>query len=312
MTDETQQPAGSAESPKPAPPPNPLGSLMAPPGLALAADVLDDIERVRIANENRLRQAVRTGYEAESDLRGLEMMPPGIEIGEDDKIVDLVLEAAANHIRRQKEDGKKRITPPPGWEFFVWQMCVMLLPLRQANEDATKNVQKMIQQHPLHPWISVQKGLGDKQMGRLLATIGDPYWNTLHGRPRLVSELWSYCGYSVTPAGVAPARQKGVKINWSQTARMRCRMIAESCMKAGGPYREVYDNEKEHYQDAVHMVTCPRCGPAGKPAQPGSALSKNHIHARALRAISKTVLKDLWIEAKRIHAGRLNIPEEAA
>lgn len=42
-------------------------------------------------------------------------------------------------------------------------------------------------------------------------------------------------------------------------------------------------------------------GPAGKPAPTGSPLSTGHQHARALRLVAKTVLRDLWREARRIH-----------
>jgi hypothetical protein len=43
-------------------------------------------------------------------------------------------------------------------------------------------------------------GIGSKQGARLLAALGDPYWSSLHNRPRTVSELWAYCGYHVLPA----------------------------------------------------------------------------------------------------------------
>jgi hypothetical protein len=82
---------------------------------------------------------------------------------------------------------------------------------------------------------------------------------------------------------------------------MRLYLISVSIVKAGGPYREIYDGGRTKYADAVHQVECKRCGPAGLPAQPGSALSDGHKHARALRLVSKTILRDLWREAKRLH-----------
>jgi hypothetical protein len=82
---------------------------------------------------------------------------------------------------------------------------------------------------------------------------------------------------------------------------MRAYLVAVSIVKAGGPYREVYDVARAKYLDAVHAAPCKRCGPAGKPAQPGSPISAGHQHARALRIVAKEVLKDLWREAKRLH-----------
>jgi hypothetical protein len=269
--------------------------VLADPLLALAADVLDDLERVRIANENRLRQLTRDETDKDGEERGF-----GLTLDHPD----------------------------------VARLAALVDDLKQAEHDATLNLKRMVRRHLLGPWIKAAKGVGEKQGARLLASIGDPYWNTLHGRPRTVSELWSYCGYHVLPAsqtpvdtqiasaggalnssnpdqtlngtqtrivGVAATRQRGTKINWSATAKMRARLIAESIVKAGGPYREIYDEGRTKYADAVHQVECKRCGPAGEPAQPGSALSDGHKHARALRLVSKTILRDLWREAKRLH-----------
>jgi hypothetical protein len=309
--------------------------VLADPLLALAADVLDDLERVRIANENRLRQLTRDETDKDGQERGF-----GLTTDHPD----------------------------------VARLAALVEALAKAEHDATLNLQRMVRRHPLGPWIKQAKGVGEKQAARLLAAIGDPYWNDLHNRPRLVSELWAFCGYSVhklpvghvtpdtqrlraggapTPAhqsrcdthvrivggnphpanqesydthvclvggalagsnpdhlrvdshmtyvGVAVTRQRGMKANWSPTAKMRAFLIAESIVKAGGPYREVYDHAREKYADAIHAVECKRCGPAGKPAPTGSPISAGHQHARALRLVAKTVLKDLWREAKRIH-----------
>lgn len=250
---------------------------LADPTLSLAADILDDIEKVRIANANRLNALTRSTEDKDGEIRGF---------GLPEDYPDVI------------------------------RLRAMLDVLEKVEKDAIKNLQKAMQCHALGPWVKQQRGLGDKQVARLLAAIGDPYWNTLHDRPRTVSELWSYCGYHVLPAGDhggndaqtrgvpgrAARRQKGQRSNWSDDARMRARMIAESCMKSGGPYREVYDAAKEKYADAVHGADCTRCTGVGQPPAPvGSPLKPAHIHARALRAISKAVLRDLWREAKRIH-----------
>lgn len=280
---------------------NPLGEIMAPPILKMASMMLDGVEAIRIANENRLRQLVRVGFNEDGEEKGLELMPPGIQVGENEKVVDVLLYEANVHIEIQKAAGRVRFGRPKTWDPFVWNLCMILPPMIKADVDATKNLETTMQHHPMCEWVKEQRGLGLKQTGRLLAEIGDPYWNILHQRPRGLYELWSYSGYSVTPQGMAPARTRGQKANWSPGARMRMRMIAESCMKAGGPYRGFYDQAREKYADATHTSACRRCGPAGKPAEPGSSLSKNHIHGRALRNVSKEVLRGLWREARRIH-----------
>ncbi len=291
---------------------------LADPFLALAADVVDDLEKVRIANENRLRQLTRTATDADGEERGFGLTADHPDVARLAALVDM---------------------------------------LADAEHKAVLNLQRLLRQHPLGPWIKTQVGLGEKQAARLLATIGDPYWNTLHDRPRTVSELWAYCGYHVIklPAGhnlgdfhgnsasgtdsaadqkvvdiqthgvggeqtghldhqpreaqegdvgVAAKRARGQRANWSATAKMRAYLIAESCIKQrSSPYRKVYDDTRHKYVEATHAVPCVRCGPKNKPAPEGSPLSDGHKHARALRAVAKAVLKDLWREARRIHIG---------
>lgn len=237
------------------PNPHPLDD----PLLALAADVLDDLEKVRIANENRLRQLTRTETDADGEERGFGLPQQHPDVA---RLAGLV-------------DG-----------------------LIALEHDAELNLKRQMRKHPLYPWVKRSRGVGEKQAARLLAAIGDPYWNDLHNRPRLVSELWSYAGYGNAAEQV---RKRGQKANWSATAKMRCYLVAVSIVKAGGPYREVYDAARARYDGAVHDTECKRCGPAGKPAQPGSPISAGHAHGRALRAVSKAVLRDLWREAKRLH-----------
>ena len=233
--------------------------VLADPLLALAADVLDDLERVRIANENRLRQLTRDETDADGEERGF-----GLTVDHPD----------------------------------VKRLAALVDSLVKAEHDAELNLKRQLRKHPLGPWVKAQRGVGEKQAARLLAAVGDPYWNDLHDRPRLVSELWSYSGYGDAARQV---RRRGEKANWSATAKMRAHLVAVSIVKAGGPFREVYDAARAKYDGAIHLGECKRCGPSGKPALPGSPLSAGHQHARALRAVCKELLRGLWVEAKRLH-----------
>lgn len=241
------------------------------PYLSLSADILDDLEKVRIANENRLRQLTRSVEDVDDEVRGFGLTEDSPEVAHVTKLVETLV--ATEH-------------------------------------DAETNLKRELRGHPLGAWVKGARGVGEKQAARLLAAIGDPYirppmensdGDLEPARPRTVSELWAYCGYHVMPDGSAAARRRGEHANWSATAKMRVYLIAVSIVKAGGPYREVYDRARVKYDGAVHDRECKRCGPSGKPAQPGSELSAGHQHNRALRLVSKEILKDLWIEAKRIH-----------
>jgi hypothetical protein len=268
---------------------------LADPTLALLADVLDDLERTRIANENRLRQLTRTAVDSDGEERGFGLSEDHPDVARLAGVVGGI--AALEH-------------------------------------QATLNLGRAMRRHPLGPWVKAQLGVGEKQAARLLAAIGDPYWNTLHNRPRTVSELWAYCGLHVirvdqwtsntqvdcvgaeqtgnpdhrspdnhmTGVGVAARRRKGEKANWSTAAKMRAWNIAGSMLKAGN--RELYDQRKAATEGRVHATPCIRCGPSGKPAQPGTPWSDGHRHADALRIVSKALLRDLWLVARDIHLGQ--------
>lgn len=276
------------------------------PALLLAADVLDDLEGVRIANENRLRQMTRATTDKDGEDRGL---------GYDATHPDVLRLAALIQAMCCKSTpvvallGKK-----PGG-----QGCCL-------EHDAERQLTSMLEKHPLFSWVKRTRGVGEKQAARLLATIGDPFWNDLHNRPRLVSELWSFCGYG---DAVKQVRRKGEKSNWSPEAKMRAHMVAKSTMKQlvkpcygvydltvtpkkylrevhvegceCSPYRLIYGEIRAKYADAVHDRPCVRCAPKGKPAPVGSPISAKHNEARALRAMCKELLRDLWREARRLH-----------
>lgn len=68
-------------------------------------------------------------------------------------------------------------------------------------------------------------------------------------------------------------------------------------------YGEAYLARRAETRDRVHTVECVRCGPSGKPAQPGSPWSGAHQQADALRILAKLVLEDLWRIAREHHTG---------
>lgn len=274
----------------------PIVSSLLDPTLLIAAEIVDDLEKTRVANENRLRQLTRDTEDTDGEERGFGLT----------------------------EDHPA-----------VARVAAIVAGLGKLEHEAVLNVQRAMRQHPLGPWVKAQRGIGEKQAARLLAAIGDPYWNTLHDRPRTVSELWAYCGYHVLPAGqgrddahpttasgaptsggdpgqssadiqplsarVAPRRTRGQKSNWSEDARKRSWLIVQSVIKAGGPWREVYDARKASTEGKLHSTPCVRCGPKGKPAAVGAPWSDGHRHADAIRITAKEILKALWIESRRLH-----------
>ena len=128
------------------------GPILRDPTLALAADVVDDLERVKIANQNRLRT-----------------------------------------LTAQDEYGHGMSIEHPD----VKRLAALVKALEDAEHQATLNLARVMRHHPLGGWVKASKGVGEKQAARLLAAIGDPYWNDLHERPRRLRELYAFCGMNV-------------------------------------------------------------------------------------------------------------------
>lgn len=276
------------------------GGFLRDPVLGVLADVLDDLEKVRIANANRVRILTRNEADGDGEERGHGLTEQHPQV----KALILTVKA-----------------------------------LEAAEHDAVLNLQRSLRKHPLAAFQKRHKGIGEKQLARLLAVIGDPYFNDLHQRPRTVSELWAYTGFHVihtsgsgqaitdtqrwpatagtqphssghdlvgthdiNAAGVAPKRTRGQRSNWSEDARKRVWVIASAMPKfPGGQYERTYRDARVKYAESVHATPCVRCGPKGKPAPEGSPLSDGHKHARAVRITAKAILRDLWIEARDIH-----------
>ena len=165
--------------------------------------------------------------------------------------------------------------------------------------------------HPLWPAFKDVNGVGRKQAARLLSAIGDPAWHTLEERPRTFNELISYCGLA-PQNGKARSRHRGERANWNSTARKRLWLVAGSAIKepgrrwpmdgeAGWELRRIYETGRDKYATAVHVGSCNQCGPAGKPAQPGSPLNPGHQKARAVRLVMRQILEIAYEAAQKVH-----------
>jgi hypothetical protein len=152
--------------------------------------------------------------------------------------------------------------------------------LKLEEHQAELQIVRVLRRHPLYPFIKRTVGLGDKQTARFLASLGnaDPGRNERDDRPRRgPAELWAYCGFSPDQK-----RRKGERSNWNPTAKMRMRLIAESCIKQmHSPYRAVYDEARASWADRD--------------------TTDLHKHNHALRKTAKAILKDMWRESMRLH-----------
>lgn len=173
------------------------------------------------------------------------------------------------------------------------QLAIILGSLAAVEHQVALELVRLGRKQSLAEWARDYRGLGEKSLARLLSEIGDPA-----DRPN-VAKLWAYCGHGdPARAGQIPrgATQEELFKRGNPRAKKQVWLIATSLLKAGN--RDAYDEAREKYADALHEKSCVRCGPAGHPAPPGSPLSDGHKHARALRALGKKFLLDLWLAAR--------------
>ncbi len=163
------------------------------------------------------------------------------------------------------------------------------------RKEADKLIAKLAKEvRPLPVWAKWMKhvrGLGDTLAVQLIAHI-QPIRDFEN-----VAKLWAYAGYKVVD-GEAERRQRGKQSRWNPDLKLVCYQLGDCFVKAGGPYRELYDRYKARDR-AVHPEPVPKVDTKGQPVKDrdGKAwklYTPGHMHKRAMRYAVKLFLSHLW------------------
>lgn len=170
-----------------------------------------------------------------------------------------------------------------------------LLAGRDLIETSRKQVEKRLteiaKQLPTADFIEGVRGVSWLSLAGIVGEAGNlsKYGN--------VAKLWKRMGLAVINGG----RQRKVTGDdallhgYSPTRRSLMWTIGDCIVKAGGPYREIYDKRKayEIAKAKEHGLTvCPAAKIPKKDAD--KYRSDGHIHNRAKRYMEKRLLRDLW------------------
>lgn len=196
-------------------------------------------------------------------------------------------------------------------------------PIINLEHTLEKSLVALVRQHPMAGFIERDcPGLGLGGFGRLLGCTGtlDNFAN--------VAKLWAFLGMHVV-GGRAPRRVKGTRSNWSRQGRVVCHQIGDAIVKLGrGQYHAAYAKKRAEY------LARPRLGPSGCPfghehrgdekredakgwkrkigvdrvvqcvkTKDDGAESSAHVHMASMRYAVKELLKDLWVEWRRLPKG---------
>lgn len=246
------------------------------PTLRSASEIFEDVQRTRIAVENRIRTAPIDVELIRSHLEGL------------------------HHTEHQLALYMRRVMRKIAPEITAWQ--------KETPGVGEHLLARLLGQigHPVTTTVHAWEGTGTDRtlvaVGTKRRRVSDLWSYCGHGDPTRRARK-----------GMTAEEAFGLG---NPRAKMIVHLIAEGCMKAVGgsattetqptkasptrrrsPYRDVYDTRRMDTAERVHAAPCVRCGPSGKPAPEGSPWSAGHQHADALRVVGKEFLRDLWIVA---------------
>jgi len=175
-----------------------------------------------------------------------------------------------------------------------------------AEETAFDAVAQLVEAHPIGPWLLGIRGVGPSMAGVLLGFF-DIY------KADTVSKFWKYAGYDVASDGRGRSRRaehlvereyvdKGGKtktrrgITFNPFVKTKLHVLAESFIKSGSEYRQIYDNCKhrlEHHDVYGTHRDAERIAEAADNER--KYAPKLHRHLMARRYMIKMFLADLYV-----------------
>lgn len=145
-----------------------------------------------------------------------------------------------------------------------------------ARKPYEKRLERLAMQLPVWPWVAGVRGFGALGLAQIVAECGDLHH---YANP---AKVWKRMGLAVMPDGqrqrkVADAEQ-AILHGYSPQRRSLIYVVADSLIKNNreGGFRTYYLAEKERQREKL-------------PDAPQA-----HIHNRALRHMSKRLLRELW------------------
>ncbi len=255
------------------------------PTLYTLASLLDDIEGIRKANANRTRILTAT----EPDEDGVQR---GFGLDETHPAVSTLTALGAQ--------------------------------LEALEHGTVLALNRAMRQHPLAAYQKQARGVGEKQLARLLAAVGDPYLRTMPDGstvPRTVSQLWAYCGLHTIPVGqrhcddhVQPA-DGGTSSHPAGTKSPPQSIRASSRPGETEAARRRKGQQANWSTDAktrayLIATSCIKSGGEYRAvydqrraltAATHPDWTPGHSHNDALRIVSKRILRDLWRAARDYH-----------
>jgi hypothetical protein len=232
---------------------------------------------------------------------------------------------------------EKGLDQPPGYRRELWKD----IEERFADLEGliAKEFPKALELHPVAPWLMAVKGIGPTLACKLIGLIGDAT------KFETVSKLWRFAGLAVVskcskcnhfiPTGLTRCPEcgsdafdgkaerpvRGERLHYDPRLKVTLYNVGVAFLKAGSPYRQVYDEAYAYYMENrpewSGCRTCKssvaQCKDPKAHAEPGfrtetQGWNTGHIQRAATRKMVKLFVAHLWeawyrLEGKAVPRG---------
>lgn len=180
--------------------------------------------------------------------------------------------------RQLQKDAGKKVDLAPGELGYMDTLTDKLASLEAGVE---RHVEVLCAPHPMNAWLRGIRGIGPRMAGVILSELDATKYET-------VSKMWRASGLAVVPGENpedpwhAERRVKGEKLHYNSFLKSKLiKVLADSFIKSGSPYKRYYDDYK-HRKEAA-----------------GWGRNKAHRDIAARRYMVKELLKAYWLAARQ-------------
>ena len=135
------------------------------------------------------------------------------------------------------------------------------------ESELDNDIKDMVKGNDLIECMTEVKGVAEILAAQVISMIDIERADT-------VSALWRYAGYGVVN-GEREKPIKGEVLHYNKRLKTSCYKVGSSFLKSNSPYRQIYDNAKEYYENNRDWT-------------------KLHRHNAAMRKMIKVWLSHLW------------------
>lgn len=139
----------------------------------------------------------------------------------------------------------------------------------ELEKEVEKDIRSIAEDIPIIQHMVEVKGISFILAAKVVSMIDIQ-------RAPTISALWRYAGFAVIN-GERERPIKGEKLHYNKRLKSTCYVVASSFMKASSPYRKIYDQAREYYDEKKPDWT------------------DLHKHRAASRKMIKIWLSHLWV-----------------